>query len=225
MSSSREDTVVCPGCAKPGQLRLTTSLDVTAEPSKKEQLLRGRLSTFTCAHCGREARIVHPLLYKDTAQGLVVQLDPEGTLDVTSLVARLGEPRPRVSRLVRDGNALIEKVRIHDASLDDRVVEVMKLLLAVSHAEHMNAPWYFERAEDANKSNKGPALLFTIVTAKGPLATRRPRAEYDALAADLESRGALASTSAAGEADEPFAIIDRDYARQWLAQPSPPVTR
>jgi hypothetical protein len=206
MNLSRTDGVVCPGCAKPGQITVHTSVDVTADPTLKERLVRGRLSVFTCASCGREARIVHPLLYRDTARDLVVQLDPEGTLDVASLTANLGEARPRVCRLVRDGNALIEKVRIDDAGLDDRVVEVMKLLLQVSHAEHMNAPWYFERAEEAEK---GAALLFTIVTAKGPLATRRPRAEYDALAADLARRGALGPCA-------PFAQVDRDFARQWL---------
>jgi CpXC protein len=211
MSHAREETVVCPGCAKPGQVTLFTSVDVAAEPELKERLARGRLSVFTCANCGREARIVHPLLYKDPSRELVVQLDPEGTIGVESLVRGLGEARPRVTRVVRDGNALIEKVRIDDAGLDDRVVEVMKLLLQVSHAEHMNAPWYFERTDEAVK---GGGLLFTIVTAKAPLATRRPRAEYDALAKDLETRGALAPLA-------PFATIDRAWARQWLGEAPP----
>ena len=210
MSHAREETVVCPGCAKPGQVTLYTSVDVTAEPDLKARLATGRLSVFQCAKCGRQARIAHPLLYKDTAKELVVQLDPEGTLEVESVIRALGDMRPRVSLLVRDGNALIEKVRIDDAGLDDRVVEVMKLLLQVSHAEHMNAPWYFERTEEAAK---GGGLLFTIVTAKAPLATRRPRAEYDALATDLEKRGALALLP-------PFATIDRAWARQWLGEPA-----
>ncbi len=212
VSTSREETVVCPGCATPGPMRLYSQLDAALEPALKEELLRGRLSVFACPKCGRASRIVHPLLYVDASRELLVQLDPEGTVDVAALAAKLpadGGARARVSRVVRDGNALIEKVRIHDAGLDDRVMEVWKLLLAVTHAEYAGVPWYFERAESADAA---APLLFTIVTAKGPHGTRRPRAEYEALSADLARRGALAP----GEA---FAKVDRDFARTWLEGP------
>ncbi len=211
MSSSREDIVVCPGCGAPGPMTLLSKVDVTLDPALKERLLRGRLSVFTCAKCGREARIAHAVLYADPARGLFLQLVPEGPFDAPAALARLGAGTPRVSRLVRDGNALIEKVRIDDASLDDRVVEVEKLLLALSHEEYASCPWYFERVDE-----KGD-LLFTIVTAKGPHATRRPRAEYDAVATDLQRRGGLAEAP-------PFAVIDRAFAHEQLARPETPAT-
>jgi hypothetical protein len=211
MSLTREDTVICPGCGAPGSVVLHSSIDATKEPALKESLLRGALSVFTCGKCGRKARIAHSLLYTDAAQGLVLQLDPEDTFDAAAALALLGKlpgGEPRVSRVVRDGNALIEKVRLRDHDLDDRVVEVMKLLLALAHKEFMGFPWYFERTEADG------ALVFVIMTAKGPHGTRRPRAEYDALAADMEKAGALGSAG-------PFARIGRDFAQEWLSRPVP----
>ena len=208
MSVTREDSVICPGCGAPGTVVLHSSLDAAKEPALKERLLAGELSVFTCGKCGRKARIAHSLLYADTAQGLFLQLDPEDTFDSAAALALLGTVTPRVSRVVRDGNALIEKVRLADHGLDDRVVEVMKLLLAVAHKEYMGFPWYFERAEADG------ALVFVIVTPKGPRGTRRPRAEYDALAANMEQAGAFASPG-------PFAKIGRDFAQEWLSRPAP----
>lgn len=208
MSLSREDSVVCPACGVPGRVTLHASVNVTVSPELKERLLAGTLSVFSCASCGKKARVAHPVLYHDMDRALLVQLDPQGTFDGADAARVIGDEsmsRTR-TRVVRDGNALIEKVRIDDAELDDRVIEVMKLLLAVVHPAYLEYPWYFERIEP-------DGLLFTILTPKGPMASRRPRAEYDKLEGDLRRRGIL------DQALPPFAEVGGERAREWMSKP------
>jgi hypothetical protein len=206
MSLAREDSVTCPACGAPGRMTLHSSVNVTLDPSLKERLLAGALSVFSCVSCGKKARLVHPLLYHDMERGLLVELSPLGTNGSGLAAGLVGDGRGPRTRLVRDGNALIEKVRIDDANLDDRVIEVLKLLLAVVHAQYLEYPWYFERAE-------GDSLLFTILTPQGPMASRRPRDEYDKLEADLSRRGILA------EELPPFSEVGKKLAGTWMAKP------
>lgn len=151
-------------------------------------------------------RMAHPLLYADTGRDFFVQLDPEGALEPSRVETGSRGPVAghRVSRLVRDGNALIEKIRIDDAGLDDRVVEVLKVVLAAVHPNYAGFPWYFEQLAQA-PSGGAPQLQFTILSPQGPLATRRPKTEYDLLATDMGRRGLLGS-------ERPFVTIDHDYA-------------
>jgi hypothetical protein len=208
MSLSREDSVVCPSCGVPGRVTLHASVNVTVSPELKERLLAGSLSVFSCDSCGKKARVAHPVLYHDMNRALLVQLDPQGTFDGADAARVIGSESMSVTRtrVVRDGNALIEKVRIDDADLDDRVIEVLKLLLAVVHPDYLEYPWYFERIEPEG-------LLFTILTPKGPMASRRPRAEYDKLEQDLRRRGIL------DQELPPFAEVGALRAREWMSTP------
>jgi hypothetical protein len=209
MVAASPSTVVCPGCGALGPVTLPSFVDVGADPSQKELLTSGKLLAFTCPHCSRVTRIAHPLLYVDPARGLAVQLLPEGDFDGAAALTKLAAVTIRETRLVRDGNALIEKVRVFEAGLDDRVIEVQKAMMALGSAEYKSAPLYLERVEEMG------TLLFVIVTAKGPMATRRPREEYGAIAADLAARGSLGDAA-------PFARIDRGYALDWLGEVAAP---
>lgn len=203
MSLAREMTVACPKCSVAGVVTLHAAVDAAREPELKQQLCEGRLSVFSCASCGQQARIAHALLYADRERGLFVQLEPEGELD-GELGSRLfGSAPPRCSRLVRDGNTLIEKIRIDEAGLDDRAVEVWKLVVASAHGEHASDPWYFDGVEEDG------SLRLAIAKPTGLLATRRPRSEYDFVRAKLEESGGLAPTS-------PFAVVDRAFAFEHL---------
>ena len=97
----------------------------------KSQFLTGKLFEFACPSCGRTSRVVHPeLLYHDPEGGLLVQLDALGKFDASSL-RDFESSLPPVTRVVRDSNALLEKIHIFDAGLDDRVLEVLKIVVAV----------------------------------------------------------------------------------------------
>ena len=188
--------------------RIQRSVNVATAPALKEQLLSGRLFTFTCSACGRTSRVVHPeLVYHDVPRGHLIQMDALGKFDPASLRG-LESALPSVTRVVQDSNALLEKVKIFDAELDDRVVEVLKLVMASQKAEDTATRYLFE-GTGTPSNPEGRDLRFTLLSAKGVTGLAVPRAAYDELRAKLESAGKLGALPA-------WTVVDVEYARLLL---------
>ena len=206
MSLADEQPIACPACGAVSRFRIQRSVNAAVDPSLVEALLAGALFTFACASCGHRARVVHPeLCYVDPARDLLVQLDAAGRFDPKTV----GDlPLPATSRLVRDSNALVEKVRIARADLDDRVVEGMKLLArATLGPDAEGKRMLFEAAEGDGETAR---LRFTLIGADGSFSgLGLPRATYPRLAAELAARGRLGPTP-------PFAVVDEMTAREAL---------
>jgi predicted nucleic-acid-binding Zn-ribbon protein len=133
MSMSEQTAVECPQCTREQFITHWQSVNVTLDPDLKGKLLDRTLVTFTCENCGYLAEVYHPLLYHDMERRLMVFLGEETPDDATS-EGVFGSPESSVRtgytfRVVGSINELIEKILIWDAGLDDRVVEVFKLLL------------------------------------------------------------------------------------------------
>lgn len=208
MSLSEEQPITCPGCTATSVARIHRSVNVTTDPALKEQLLTGRLFTFACPSCGRASRVVHPeLVYHDMRRGYLLQMDALGKFDAASLRGLVGS-LPPVTRVVRDSNALLEKVKVLDAELDDRVIEVLKLVLA-SQAPDQPATRYLFEGTGTPSNPAGRDLRFTLLSAAGITGLAVPRAAYEDLRAKLESAGKLDPLPA-------WAVVDADYARLAL---------
>lgn len=208
MSLSEEQPITCPGCKATSVARIHRSVNVTTEPALKEQLLTGRLFTFACPSCGRSSRVVHPeLVYHDVQRGYLLQMDALGKFDAASLRGLEGS-LPPVTRVVRDSNALLEKVKVFDAGLDDRVIEVLKLVLASQQRDDTTTRWLFEGTGTPNNP-EGRDLRFTLLSSKGISGVAVPRAAYEDLRVKLEAAGKLVPLPA-------WAVVDADYARVAL---------
>ena len=188
--------------------RIHRSVNGTTEPSLKEQLLTGRLFTFACPSCGRTSRVVHPeLVYHDMQRGYLLQMDALGKFDAASLRG-LQSSLPAVTRVVHDSNALLEKGKTFDAELDDRVLEVLKVVLASQQASDTATRYLFE-GTGTPSNPEGRDLRFTLLSSKGVAGLAIPRAAYDDLRAKLESAGKLTPPAA-------WAVVDANYARLLL---------
>ena len=208
MSISEEQSITCPGCSATSKARIHRSVNVTTEPSLKEQLVTGRLFTFACPSCGRTSRVVHPeLVYHDMRRGYLLQMDALGKFDAASLQS-LETSLPAVTRVVHDSNALLEKVKIFDAELDDRVIEVLKLVVASQKAGDTAMRYLFE-GTGTPSNPEGRDLRFTLLSSKGVAGLAVPRAAYDDLRTKLEFAGKLTPLSA-------WAVVDADFARLML---------
>jgi len=208
VSLSEEQPITCPGCNATSMARIHRSVNVQTEPTLKEQLLTGRLFAFACPSCGRTSRVVHPeLVYHDPRRGLLVQMDALGKFDAASLRS-LESSLPPLTRVVRDSNALLEKVKVFDAGLDDRVIEVLKLVLASQNADEKVVRYLFE-GTGTPTNPEGRDLRFTLLSAKGISGLAVPRAAYEDLRAKLEAAGKLVPLAA-------WAVVDADYARLGL---------
>jgi hypothetical protein len=209
VSLSEEQPITCPGCNATSAARIHRSVNVTTEPALKEQLLTGRLFTFTCPSCGRPTRVVHPeLVYQDVRGGYLLQMDALGRFDAASLRGLEGS-LPGVTRVVRDSNALLEKVKVFDAGLDDRVIEVLKLVLVSSQQAGDTAMRYLFEGTGTPSHPEGRDLRFTVLSSKGISGMAVPRTAYEDLRARLESAGKLGPLSA-------WAVVDAEYARLAL---------
>lgn len=159
----------CPACGKSGEFVAWTSLNVTLDPHEKTRLLDRSLTQFTCAACGHTAQLIYPLLYHDMDNAYMIWLLPPGTGGETEpealspdVAARLGEKYRY--RSVGNLNQLIEKILIFDAGLDDRVVELAKLVAAGKlPPDKMGGEVYFSSMSAAGEGEAGATLNFAVL--------------------------------------------------------------
>lgn len=206
MSRHEEVEIACPACGVHSSCAEYSTIEPHVEPALKERLLSGELHRFRCASCGHEVRLDYPVLYDDRTRGLMIQHDPSGELspDECPPPDEL-EPSPRVTRLVYRHNDLLEKILLHDAGLDDRAFEVLKLIVNTEEEGAARAACFFEDVQ-------GDELALTLIDEEGVSGALVPRSLYERIVTDLTSRGLLAE-------QPPWGVVDHSFALELLEQP------
>ncbi len=123
----------CPDCGVEHDCRLVQSIDGRTAGSDKQRLLAGELNLMTCG-CGNRVQLAATVLY--LADGFLCQVCPGDDAEMeraAELIRSVGASGIR--RVVPSLNALVEKVKVFDAGLDDWAVEMTKVLLLASLAE------------------------------------------------------------------------------------------
>jgi hypothetical protein len=149
MSIAAETTVTCPFCQKRGPFLMHQSVTLSVDPSAKEKILSGELMRFVCGGCQKGTQVTHTLLVNDTKKNLMIYLVP-GTDDVRNkYIDALGpDGGPGVAgcttRLVADIPSLKDKMLAFEAGLDDRLLEVTKLVIKLQNPTLKDARLYFE---------------------------------------------------------------------------------
>lgn len=146
MSIPNTISITCKGCGRPQDFTTWTSLNVSLDRRRKQELLNGELTRFVCGTCGWTSEVIYPLLYHDMDATLMVWLWPTDTdLDASQLPDARNLPG-YCCRIVCNRNELVEKILLAEAGFDDRVVEAFKLFLRAESAkgEHpLTGPLYF----------------------------------------------------------------------------------
>lgn len=142
----REEDIVCPKCGKQGKFPVWEKVDVQAQPALKAALHYGALFRYQCPKCGTLVNINYSVLYEDADKKLALyyaanQEDVQQMQQVFNSAPKdYDGPTPwgdYKKRIVVSQNQLREKVLIFDAGLDDRVIELLKLvILANLQEEH-----------------------------------------------------------------------------------------
>ena len=146
MAVNSVQSTVCRQCGKPFDIEAPEAVNVAENPSLKEQIKDGTLFAKTCPHCGAVNLLRFRMLYHDPDGRLMLWLIPEdsltpedrGKLDKSMdlLWASLREGlQDYTFRRVPDPGALIEKVRIFDAGLEDTAIEMCKYVTAMELAQ------------------------------------------------------------------------------------------
>lgn len=126
MSDTRQDKFTCPHCGEDGSLELWTSINVDLDPDARRKLEDLSLFEWTCPNCGKTCLVLHPCLYHDMSNEFMVWFAPEDEVQDGAEFSQLDR---YTLRTTRTPNEFREKVNVLERHLDDRAVELTKLIL------------------------------------------------------------------------------------------------
>lgn len=131
MSFNKKTTFTCPNCKSKGEFTKWDSINSALNPELKERILRGDLFKWECKKCRNAFNINYSFLYHDPVDGYMIYLGDDGEV-YSKLINQMGIPSGYKLRNVGVMSDLVEKIKIFDAKLDDKAVEVSKQALSES---------------------------------------------------------------------------------------------
>jgi hypothetical protein len=120
-------------CEHEFESEIADSVDLEARPDARRAILEGDFQAIRCPGCGKTLKPEFPALVREPDRTIffVPELDR-----VAYYRGKLPYPVGEVDRVAIGYDELVEKLRIRDAGLDDRVVEVLKYYLLQKVLEH-----------------------------------------------------------------------------------------
>lgn len=128
------------------EITVWNSITVADSTDLKADLLSGKVNMFHCPSCSHTALMPTPVLYHDEEKRLMISFTP---CNDAVLAEQLYENVCRTSkesgeleklngynlRFITDYNELLEKILIFDNGLNDKAVEVIKLMILMQEPE------------------------------------------------------------------------------------------
>lgn len=174
--------VSCPACGRAQDCQLVQSINTRTEPAVKPRLLAGELNVLACA-CGRRTQLVATMVFHDPDAEFWCQVCPGGEPAMAEAEAAFrAAGAAGTLRLVPSHNALVEKVKLLDAGLDDWAIEMAKVLLLASREDRdLDRVLLFDGVD-------GDTLRWVIFEADGARVVASPRTAYTKLAGRPQGR-------------------------------------
>jgi hypothetical protein len=178
--------VTCPACGEQRDGELVQSINTQTNPKDKQRLLDGELNVLACS-CGKRTQLAANLLFHDPEARYYCQVVPGGEQAMEEAAAAFAVSGVSGTlRLVPTQNALVEKVKMLDAGLEDWAIEMTKVLLLASIGE-LDRVLLFESID-----REAGMLRWVIFDQGGSTAERTgsPIASYEKLAMREQGRPA-----------------------------------
>ncbi len=139
MSQAKEKTVACPKCGGDITFTLWNSIN-TDMPNAIPDIISGKLFAVECKKCGHKTHVNYPMLFNDMVHGVMIYNTIPEKVEETQhsfdVMKGLYDCRKRI---VTDQSTLREKTSIFNAGLDDRVTEILKLVVLAQVQEQVAA--------------------------------------------------------------------------------------
>lgn len=140
MSLNSKQNVKCPKCGQMSEVTVWNMITVRDSADLKQDLLQGRVNMFHCLSCSHTALMPSPMLYHDEEKRLLISFSP---CNDPLLKAQLYDNVCKTSResgelekfegynlrFVTDYNEILEKILIFDNNMNDKTIEVLKLMI------------------------------------------------------------------------------------------------
>lgn len=146
MSLNLKQNVKCPKCGQMTEVTVWNSITVKDSVDLKQDLLLGRVNMFHCPSCSHTALMPTPLLYHDDDKRLMISFSPcsdevlkyqlfDNVQKSSKESGELEKLEGYNLRFVADYNELLEKILIFDNDMNDKTVEVLKLMILSQELE------------------------------------------------------------------------------------------
>lgn len=127
MAEAQNNTFTCPQCGEEGPLTMWTSINVARDPDARRKVEDLSIFEWTCPNCQKASLVLHPCLYHDVANEFMIWFAPDGEIqDNTTDFSQLDH---YTLRTTHTPNEFREKVNVLERHLDDRALEMTKLIL------------------------------------------------------------------------------------------------
>ncbi|MFQ7290720.1 MAG: CpXC domain-containing protein [Monoglobales bacterium] len=146
MSINVKQSIKCPKCSQMSDITVWTSITVKDSPDLKADLLKGKINIFRCPSCSHMGLMPSPMLYHDEDKRLMISFspcsDPVLKEQLFENIERSSKESGELEKLegynlrfVTDYNELLEKILIFDNGLNDKPIEVLKLMILMQDVE------------------------------------------------------------------------------------------
>ena len=201
MSVFRYETVECPACGTPVQFELVLSVNADRRPDLRDHIIAGSFQRRPCPSCGTEFRVDPEFTYMDLGHGQYIGVWPVakrgdwkacGARTAETFEAALGKgasPEARKlgaklePRAVFGFPALVEKIIAKAADIDDRTLELAKVMvlrhggetpvpgrrelrLVEAGTEHVVLAWVRPADGEVEKAIRVPRTLIADIDAE-----------------------------------------------------------
>ena len=127
MAEAQNNMFTCPQCGEAGPLTMWTSINVAQDPDARRRVEDLSIFEWTCPNCQKTSLVLHPCLYHDVANEFMIWFAPDGEIqDNTTDFSQLDH---YTLRTTHTPNEFREKVNVLERHLDDRALEMTKLIL------------------------------------------------------------------------------------------------
>lgn len=146
MSNKTIENITCPICKHKDKFAIWDNISVLSNPEIQKSLIDGKLFLYECKNCGNATHVFYPCIYNDEKNKVMIHLVEEKDIDSTVEAIKLTAQRLKEinldnlsfklpgmdlsykKRVVSNVDSLREKAIIFKNELDDRVIEIIKLL-------------------------------------------------------------------------------------------------
>lgn len=140
MSRFNIEKIACPRCGKDSDFRVWSSINTALDPEMKKQVRTREAFKFVCPFCGADANVDYGFLYHQMEDQIIIHYaqGEESFNDAYNMLSGNDERltgnlglnlfEGYTKRVVASQNQLLEKLAIFDAGLDDRIVEIIKVI-------------------------------------------------------------------------------------------------
>lgn len=178
MSMPIKASCQCPKCGKANDFTLWQTIN-TQRKNAAEDIISGELFEVICTQCGYITHVEYPILFNDMEHDTWIwRLESEDSIEeATKMLQKTRALRNRI-RFVFSQNRLREKAIIFRAKLDDRIIEIMRIIIEDKVEDELED----DEINDSYFLIKDDKHCFEIFTEKGSTIYTEPLNElYDEL--------------------------------------------